>query len=66
MVYNNVTFGQKTFIPADLDVLIYFAPVRNHSNNTIGKSYRGYFDLTAKYSLTNSSEIVLNPLEEPK
>jgi hypothetical protein len=40
-VYANVKFGQITFIPADLEILISFAPVRNSVNNNIGQSYMG-------------------------
>ena len=48
-VYANVKFGQKTFIPADREILISFAPIRNHKNNNIGPSHMGQFRFRTWY-----------------
>ena len=39
MVFENVPFSKAFFIPAEYEVLILFAPVRNLPSNALGKSY---------------------------
>ena len=48
-VYQNVKFSQKLYLPAESDVLVSFAPVRNLPENAVGLSYMGRFRLRCWY-----------------
>ena len=49
MVYENVPFSKAFFIPAEYEILIVFAPVRNRADNNIGLSYNGRFRFRTWY-----------------
>jgi len=53
------TFGQKFFIPAEHDVLISYAPIRNKADNYVGLSVMGKIRLRTWYqeSLTEGDQL---------
>ena len=49
MVFENIPFSKAFFIPAEYEVLILFAPVRNLPSNKIQQSYMGRFRFRTWY-----------------